>query len=78
VSSIDQITPNTGGEAQYVVNYHYGLSLPDWADTAEIKTAFPAIAAKSSGAAATATLVKSNGGWQVQNVSPSAGGVQPQ
>lgn len=78
VSSIDQITPNTGGAAQYVVNYHYGLSLPDWANTAEIKMTFPSIAAQNSGAAATATLVKSNGGWQVQNVSPSAGGAQPQ
>lgn len=74
VTSIDVITPNMGGAPQYVVSYHYGLVPPDWANTAEIKTAFPSLAAQSSGAAATATLTKNNGGWQVQGVSPGGGG----
>ena len=76
VTSIDQVTPSTGGETQYTVSYHYGLNLPDWANTTEIKTAFPSIAAQSTGAAATATLTKADSGWQVQNVSAAA--PQPQ
>ncbi|HUA93006.1 MAG TPA: hypothetical protein VL991_10580 [Terracidiphilus sp.] len=73
VNSIDSISPDTGGATQYAVSYHDAVSVPDWADTAEIKTAFPSVTTQSSGQAATATLVKSNNGWQVQNVSPSSG-----
>ena len=78
VTSIDEITPNTGGAPQYTVSYHYGLNPPDWANTAEMKTAFPSLAAQSSGAAATATLTQTNGSWQVQGVSPAAGAPQSQ
>lgn len=78
VSSIDQITPDTGGATQYTVNYHYGLTPPDWINTAEIQTAFPSLGTESSGQAATATLTKANDGWQVQVVSPANGVPQPQ
>jgi hypothetical protein len=78
VTSIDVISPDTGGATQYSVSYHYALNLPDWANTPEIKTAFPSIAAESAGATATANLTKTNGGWQVQVVSPATGVPQPQ
>lgn len=57
------------------MNYHYGVTgVPDWANTAEMKTAFPRIAALTSGQqAASATLVKSSNGWQVTNVTPVGG-----
>jgi hypothetical protein len=77
VSSIDEIAPNTGGETQYSVGYRFGLTPPAWADTAEIKTAFPSTAELNNGQTATATLTRSGGGWQVQNVSPSNGAPQP-
>ena len=77
VTSIDEITPNTGGETQYSVNYHFGLNPPAWADTAEIQTAFPSLAEQSNGAAATATLTRGGGNWQVQNVTASRGSPQP-
>lgn len=78
VSSIDQITPDTGGATQYTVNFHYGLTPPEWINTAEVQTAFPSLATQSSGKAATATLTKANDGWQVQVVSPANGVPQPQ
>jgi hypothetical protein len=71
VTSIDAIAPDTGGATQYSVNYHFALKLPDWVNTAEIQTGFPAVAAQSSGEAATATLTKADSGWLVQNVSPA-------
>jgi hypothetical protein len=50
------------------VAYHYQLSgVPDWANSAEMKTAFPKLNAAGAPEAATATLVKSNDGWLVQN-----------
>ncbi|MGH9560783.1 MAG: hypothetical protein ACRD3S_04945, partial [Terracidiphilus sp.] len=55
----------------YNVTYHYSLSLPGWANTPEIKTAFPRAARDSQGQEATATLAKSQNGWQVQNVNTS-------
>lgn len=73
VSSIDSISPDTGGATQYSVSYHDAVNPPDWANTPEIKTAFPSMMAQSSGQAATATLIKSDNGWQVQNVSPASG-----
>lgn len=76
VTSIDSYTPaDTADAAQYSVSYHEAVkSLPDWANSAEMKTAFPTLAADTSGQqTATATLVKSNSGWQVTAVSPSAG-----
>ena len=75
VTSIDSFTPPDSDATQYTVNYHYGVtSIPDWANTAEMKTAFPRIAALTSGQqAASATLVKSSNGWQVTNVTPAGG-----
>lgn len=74
VKSIDGYTPADPDATQYTVNYHYGLSnLPAWANSAEMKTAFPKLnAASGPGQAGTATLVKSNNGWLVQNAQPSA------
>jgi hypothetical protein len=70
VTSIDSFTPDTGGATQYSVNYHYGVTLPDWASNAEIQTAFPSVATRGAGQAATATLTQAGNGWQVQNAAP--------
>lgn len=75
VTNIDSFTPADNPDAsQYSVAYHYDLAAaPDWATSAETKTAFPALAADLSGQqAATATLVKSNDGWQVSSVQEPA------
>ncbi|MFP5228460.1 MAG: hypothetical protein ACLGXA_12620 [Acidobacteriota bacterium] len=76
VSSIDSFTPPDGDAAQYTVNYHNTVTgVPDWAASAEMRTAFPKIAALTSGQqTASATLVKSSSGWQVTNVTPAGGG----
>jgi hypothetical protein len=74
VTSIDNFTPADNPEAtQYTVNYHKAVhGVPDWANTAEMKMAFPKIAADSSGSqTATASLAKSENGWQVTNVQPA-------
>ena len=71
VQSIDSYSPDTPNATQYSVNYRYSLSLPGWANTPEIKTAFPRAARDSEGQEATATLTKSQNGWQVQNVNTS-------
>ena len=75
VTSVDSFTPPEGDATQYTVNYHDNVTgLPDWANTAEMRTAFPKIGDATSGQqAATATLVKSSNGWQVTNVNPPAG-----
>lgn len=76
VTSIDSYTPSdNNGATQYSVNYHYGVShVADWANSTEMKAAFPKIAALTSNQqTGTATLVKSNNGWQVTNVNPPAG-----
>jgi hypothetical protein len=75
VTSIDNFTPPDSDATQYTVNYHDAVtSVPDWANSAEMKTAFPKIAAATSGQqTATATLVKSSNGWQVTNVTPAEG-----
>lgn len=76
VTSIDAYTPQDGGAAQYSVSYHYGVSNPaGWANSTEMKSAFPKIADMASGQqTATATLVKGNNGWQVTAVNPPVGG----
>jgi len=73
VTSIDNYTPPDDGATQYTVNYHFAVaSLPDWASSAEMKTAFPKIASEASNQqTASANLTKSNDGWLVQNVQPS-------
>ena len=60
VSSVDSFTPPDADATQYTVNYHDTVTgLPDWASSAEMNTAFPKIAALTSGQqTATATLVK--------------------
>jgi hypothetical protein len=75
VTAIDSFTPPDPDATQYTVNYHDAVSsVPDWANAAEMKTAFPKIAAATSGQqAATATLVKSSNGWQVTGVTPAEG-----
>lgn len=74
VTSIDGYTPADNTDARYTVSYHYGdAHLPSWATSAEMKTAFPKLAAETSNAqTATATLIKSNESWQVQNVQPTS------
>jgi len=73
VTSIDGFTPSDTNATQYAVNYHFTVTnVPDWASTAEMKTAFPRFATDTSGQqTATATLVKSDQGWQVTAVQPA-------
>lgn len=73
-TSIDNFTPADNPDAtQFSVNYHLAVSgVPDWANAAETKTAFPKIAADTSGAqTATASLQKGDSGWMVTSVTPS-------
>lgn len=74
VTSVDGYTPaDNMNPSKYSVSYHYSVKLPDWASSAEIKTAFPRVASDSSGQqTATASLTKSNDGWQVASVQPAA------
>jgi hypothetical protein len=77
VTSIDDVTPAANsGTTQYSVSYRYAVKLPDWANTVEIKNAFPNAGAATAGQSATATLTQTGNGWQVSNVAPSSG-VQP-
>jgi hypothetical protein len=77
VTSIDSYTPaNNSSTSQYSITYHYSVSLPSWANTTEIKTAFPRAAHAGDGQQASATLAKSDDGWQVQNVSALASNPQ--
>jgi hypothetical protein len=73
VTSVDGFTPADSTDARYTVNYHYGdTHLPAWATTAEMKTAFPKLAAETSDTqTASAVLVKTNDSWQVQSVQPT-------
>jgi len=75
VTTVDSFTPSDNPDAtQYSVTYNYDVAgVPGWASTTEMKTAFPKIASDTSGQqTATATLVKSNNGWQVSGAQPSA------
>ena len=74
VTSIDSYTPSDNAEAsQYNVTFHHAVTgVPDWANSTEMKTAFPKLQADTSGqAVSTATLVKSEKGWLVQGVHPA-------
>jgi len=73
VVSVDSFTPADPDAAQYTVNYRYDVtSLPAWANTTEMKTAYPKIVREVSGAdPATATLLRSSNGWQVYSVQPA-------
>jgi hypothetical protein len=78
VKSIDSYTPGDNSDAsQYSVTYRYAVSLPGWANNSEIKTAFPHVERAGDGQEATATLAKTQDGWQVQNVSNLGGVAQP-
>ncbi len=70
VTTVDGYTPTDDNQTQYNVTYHVGAgSVPGWANSAEMKTAFPKLAAETSGQQmATASLAKSGEGWMVQNV----------
>jgi hypothetical protein len=78
VTTVDNYAPPADDAVQYTVNYHYGVSnLPAWANSAEMKTAFPKLNAVSAPEAASATLVKSSDGWLVQNApAPATPGAQ--
>ena len=72
-SSVDNYTPPNADSVRYTVTYHYGLDgVPDWANSAEMKTAFPQIATEeSSQRTGTAILVKGQNGWMVESTQPT-------
>jgi hypothetical protein len=76
VTTIDGFTPNDPSTpTQYTVNYHYEVEgIPDWANTAETRMAFPKIAADTSVQAGTVTVVKGSDGWAVLPPQPTATG----
>lgn len=80
VSSVDSYTPSNDGSNSYTVTYHYKVgSLPGWAQTTEMQTAFPKIVDDTSGTkVATANLVKTTNGWQVGGVQNAGGSSLPQ
>jgi hypothetical protein len=74
VSDIKASTPNNGQPGDTtVVTFDYGFSgAPAWAQAAETQNAFPQVKGDLSGTAtATATLVDTNNGWQVQTPPPT-------
>jgi hypothetical protein len=80
VTAVDSYTPADNPDAtQYTVNYHYDLaSVPDWANTTEMKSAFPKIDSDTSGQqTASANLVKSTNGWQVGSVHSASDSTTP-
>lgn len=76
VASVDSYTPNSNDANAYAVTYRYKVgSLPGWASTTEMQTAFPKIVDDTSGTkTATANLTKTNNGWQVASVQNAGGG----
>jgi hypothetical protein len=68
VDSILAYSPPDSDAPQYIVNYHYSVDAPDWAKQPEIKTAFPQIGRDVAGENATATLVRTDSGWNVEKV----------
>ena len=70
VNATDSYTAADDTATRYNVTYHYAIgSPPGWANSAEMKNAFPKLAADTSNMqVATATLAKTDNGWQVQNV----------
>lgn len=81
VTTIDSFTPADNPDAtQFSVTFHYDVaSVPAWASTTEMKTAFPQLAADTSGQQTeTATVVKLDQGWQVTAIQPVSGVPLPQ
>jgi hypothetical protein len=71
VNSVDTFQRTSGaGETKYAVSFHDSVMLPAWAAEQPIKKAFPKAIATGSGQSASATVVKEDNGWKVQNVSP--------
>jgi hypothetical protein len=69
VASIDSSTPNSGQPgASTQVAYHWSFSdAPDWAKAAETQKTYAGVQSNLSGnGAATATLIDTSAGWQVQ------------
>jgi hypothetical protein len=68
VQSIVSSTPNTGqpGAITQVTYTYNSSSAPDWAKAPETQTAFPKVASDLNPGNATATLVDTSDGWQVQ------------
>jgi hypothetical protein len=73
VSNIDNYTPPDASATHYTVSYHYGVvGAPDWANSAEMKAAFPKIASEvGSQRPATANVTKGANGWVVESVQPA-------
>lgn len=68
VDSILAYSPPDASAPTYTVNYHFSVPAPDWANNAEIKTAFPKIANDIMGANASATISRTDAGLQVAGV----------
>ena len=79
VTTVDSFTPPDTDATQYTVNFHYDVaSVPTWASSAEMKAAFSEIAADTSRQqTGTATLTKSNNGWQVTAMQTANAGPIP-
>lgn len=71
VSSIDSSSPTSSQQgATTTVDYHFTITgTPNWATSQEMQTAFPQLAGASTPQPATATLVNTSNGWQVQKTS---------
>jgi hypothetical protein len=71
VTSVDNasLSTNSAGLRTVQVNYHYKIEdVPAWADSQEIKTAFPSVGSASVGSqASVATLVMNGTTWQVNH-----------
>lgn len=76
VTSIDSYTPSNPDADSYSVTYNYKVtSLPGWAQSTEMQTAFPKVTSDTSGnEMAMANLTKSSDGWQVGSVQSASGG----
>ncbi len=73
-TSIDTYTPAANAsQTEYSVTCHFAVTqLADWANTAEMRTAFPRIATDISGEqTATATLTRNADGWSVTDWKPA-------
>jgi hypothetical protein len=74
VAGIQSSTPNNGQPgATTTVTYQYSFTdAPGWAQSAETQNAFPQVKADlSSNGTATATLIDTPNGWQVQTPPPT-------
>ncbi len=73
VNAIQNSTEIAGATpTRYKVSYRDRVILPAWAEEPQVEKAFPKVVQESSGETSTATMIKSNSGWKVQSVSPSA------